>query len=500
MRTFKILGKEVFSFGEPEESKVHRTVKNAINIRDGSYPVDELSPKMLRKIALREPLLLKGIFKKNKDTIRNWFVLKPIDGDDSIPKPIEKLIFDFERRTQIQKKLFVGGCAANIYGTGYIERTFIEPKTKKAVSSVDKRAKPLGLNLLNSENFKGRKRKDDKDKTVYYVYKEKGMIGDELFIHPDRIIPVVIDKLPFSFFGISKVHVAANILKSKMDADITSGEILSWFSHGILDMTIDDMNDDQEKDMINLFKQHVNAYVHDEKYHLDVKNPTQIDPKPFYEYFYVNIASALEMPTHMLTGLQLSKGDSEVGVSDYYHDIENIQKVIFTPIIEEIYKNLLETNGYKWIYKIVWNPIFVDELSEAKIAQTRSYSAVNNYNAGIIDIKEARQQLNNGIVDLDVNKKIDKKESEQPAIPDQPNVEPQPPVKKPTVKQTVVIKPLTKEQQRMINEAARREKELGEQILREQEKLFGDKNGKKENRKQKNKRVTSLANKKKSKK
>lgn len=473
MKEIKLFGRQVLSWGD--SSKTGRSVKNAL--ADGNrYAVEGLSLEMCRRVALKEPLVLKAIHKKNKDTFRNWFTIKNIDGSKVAPR-VENIIRKFEKDSNIKNVFYKGGVCANIYGTGFVEPIYSEKK------SIDKppsnKARPVGLKVINSECINQKEVKDNSDGIIYWIYKNP-KTGDQKYIHPERIIDIAIDSLPFSPFGISKIDVLANIMQSKMNADIAAGETLAWFSTGVLDMTIQDMNDDQEKKMLQLFKEHPHYYVHDQDYALDVKNPTRIDPKPFYDYFYTNIAAALEMPTHILVGESKNITGVEVGISDYYHDIENIQKVIFEPIIEKLYGQLLKSYGYKWNYVIEWNPIFVDEQTEGKILQVRSYSAQTCKNSGIISIPEARKILNDGVVDLDVDK-VPKQETPQmpqfPGKPSNPNIEPQPAVKKPTVK-NIFISPLPDVSKRMIEECARRERELGEKILKEQEEIFKPKEAK----------------------
>jgi len=324
---------------------------------------------------------------------------------------------------------------------------------------------------LNPEFIKERKKKNKKDNILYWVYKEN-INSDEKYVHPERIVPVIKDKLPHSSFGTSRVDVLANVLKSKLNSDVTSGEILNWFGKGILDWTITDMDDEQEKSMIKTAKAHPDTYIHDQDYSLEVKNPTRIDPKPFYEYFYANIAACLEMPVHMLIGQQIGNvTGSEVGISDYYRDVENNQKLIFSPIVEDIYTRVLKSRNKTWRYFLDWNPIFVDELSEAKIVQTRTYSVVQLFNAGIIDAKEARGMLNEGAIVLDVDK-VPKKERDIPVIPiTDPNIEPQPPVKKPTVKHTLIdLLPSQKAMIDKIREFGRQEMMAQEERIKEAKK------------------------------
>jgi len=449
---------------EEPVSKIKQGIGGNLYGVSGVYNLNKLKPKTLREISIREPFTYKAILKKNKDTFRNGFLVKAKKPDDKVPKKALKLIDEFNERTFIVHKLEVAGRCSNIYGTGFIERTFQESNGKPD-SPVKKGSKPLGLIPLNSEFITEINKHPNKNDGIdYYVYAEDPM--KKVYIHPDRIIALSIDKLPHSPFGISKVEVLSKILASKMNADESSGEILSWFSHGILDMTINGMTPQQQKEMIETYKKHPSGWVHDEDYQLQVHNPTQIDPEPFYDYFYNNIAAAFEMPTHILIGQQMGNvTGSEIGLSDYYHDIENIQKMIVTPVLVRIYKQLLESNGMKWDYIIDWNPIFVDELSEAKILQTRSYSAVQNFNSGIIDLSEARYILNEGVTELDIDKKIKKDVPQNPPVSN-PNIEPQPTVKKPTIKQTFYWAPLNEEQKKMIEA----ERERGRLELIEQEK------------------------------
>ena len=468
MVEFSIFGKKVnLSWADEQQSKVYNTVKQQVTNKQ-SYKKG-LSLVNCRKIMEKEPMMRKASKKKNKDTFRNWFKIVPNDDTDKVDKEVLDIFREFNDRSRFHYKLFQGGFCADIYGTGYIEIVFKEGKNVSV--SAKPSGEPIGLVMLNSEHMKTREYGEgdiDHKGALFWVYTENP--SNKIFIHPDRIIDVATDRTPDSYFGVAKPNLLYNILTSKINSDISLGEILNWFGHGILDTTIEDMNKEQEKQMIALYDKGTNAYVHDEKYKIDVHNPSQIDPKNFITALYMNISAAFEMPLHILTGESVGNvTGSEVGVSDYYHDIENNQKIIYTPIVRNIYKRILEARGKKWKYNIVWNPIFVDEMSEAKILQSRTWSASNAYNAGYIDISEARKITNEGVVKLDINKKIEKP---KPVVaPTNPNVDPQPAVKKP-VKNVSFLVPLNEEQKRMIKAVVDREKKLGEEVLAEQDRLF----------------------------
>ncbi len=482
MGNINIFGHEIFSWNE-KDSKVKHTLKNALSSNSNTSQVGSLSLDMMRRVALREPLILKAINKKNKDLLRNWFELKPKEGDENVSVRILNILNRFDEQSNIRYKFFVAGVSANIYGTGFLEIIFSNDNGGSD-SPVSEKSRPVNLRVLDSECIKERKYKDGDNKTLFWVYREPND-SDDTLIHPDRVIDLATDKLPFSEFGISKINILANVLTSKLNADVAAGETLAWFSTGVLDMTITGMDDEQEKAMLKLFNEHPHYYAHDEDYVLDIKNPTRIDPKPFYDYFYTNIAAVMEMPVSLLVGTTGGSSGADGGMFDYYHDVENIQELILSPAIKKIYERLLKVSGFNWNYVIKWNPLFVDELAEGKIMQVRSFSAVNAKNAGVIDVSEARNILVNGVVDLDINKvpKVEPSTSVG-GSPTQPNVQPQPSVKKPTspvVKASIpfVVEPLSPISKRMIEEAARRERELGKEILAEQEVIFKKKPKKK---------------------
>jgi len=419
MKSLRQFGREYIWGLSEEKSKIKRSL-TSYGGKATSDLVQSVDLKLLRKIVMREPLLRKAIFKKNRDTVKNWFAIKDDEGNKA-PEDILDIIHAFDKKVLFPRLLFEAGTCANIYGTGFIEKQYKEPdKTEAKVDATGKRL--IDLEIVNPEFIL---KTEKENKVVYPVYRSG---GEEKLIHPSRLEILRIDKLPYSYFGISTVALLWNILKSKMTADKSSGEFVDWAGKGMYDITIADMDDPQEKKANEELKKHPDYLIHDQDYTLEVKNPTQIDPQPFYDYFYVNIAAALEMPKHMLTGAEMGNvTGTEVGVSAYYSDIENIQKLILTPIIENIYTELLDTHNKKWKYTVDWNSIFVDELAEAKILQTRAYSAVQAKNAGIVDISEARKMLNEGVVDLDIDKILDVEPDG--AEPSDPNIEPQPAIK-----------------------------------------------------------------------
>lgn len=470
----ELFGKKIFEsgFGERGKSTVASHTLGGYT-PEKPYDKGKIDLRTLRKIVLKEPLLYKAIWKKNKDTFKEWFEIKDIDDEEPIKGNDKKIIKNFNRKTDFKHVLTQAGYSANIYGTAFIEKLYdehgnIKSSTDPKDSEGNNKNPFIDIKLLDSEKIQRIKEHPKKDDDLlYYVYNDP-KTGKQKFIHPNRIKKIVIDKLPNNEFGISKPFILLNILKSKMNFDVSSGEYLDWAGVGFFDVMIENMSDKQKKDAEKKFKEHPDVVVHDETYEIDSKNPKSLDPQHFIDYFYVNISACLEMPKHMLTGSEMGNiTGSEVGLSSYYGDIENIQKLIFTPVIEDIYSEWFESHDKEWNYELDWNEIFVDELSEAKILQTRAYSAVQcvNSNTPIISVEEARKVLRDGHVEFVPEDVPDKGDDEGEDMPD-PNIEPQPTTKP----EKNEFKPLTPMQKRMIEV----EKELGKREIEKQEKRVNE--------------------------
>jgi len=142
----------------------------------------------------------------------------------------------------------------------------------------------------------------------------------------------------------------------------------------------------------------------------------------------LNIAAAIIMPTHLLTGIQVGRvTGAEIGFADYYRDVKDIQELEDTPLIETLYKSILENSGRVWKYSLKWNQIYVDELAEAEIMEKRVNAAEKAFNGGFVDQKEARIMFNKGQIELDEAKKIKPKTPPIAPKPDMPV--PKPPTK-----------------------------------------------------------------------
>lgn len=427
---------------EEEQQEIGRKERKMLMPPDNSERTRKIITQPLdsekqRKVALQCPLFMKGVRKKGMDSVRAWCDFKPIFGDNSIKKKDLKLIRQFEAKVQIKKKFFKMFEASRVYGDGFILITFTNDDNTPIYLPPKENAAPFKLDVLNAEYIDKYEYlpEDNNIKQLaayfrqkqilhlHYVDKEKNI---DNWIHPSRILHLSCDPLQNSYFGNSKVNQLRNILLSKINIDIAAGEILSWFAHGFLDVKIDNpQNDDEVKKYESVAKSHPGYWIHGDEMELGIENPEAINPKPYYDYIVMNIAACLVMPTHVLTGIQTGRTTgSEIGFSDYYRDIHDIQEMDYSPLLNQLYSMLFKANGRKWDYQPSWNTIYVDELGEAEIIFKRAETVdkLRNGTAGpILNTKEARKMMNDGELtlsdELDLSGEPKKPDSIKPPMP-----------------------------------------------------------------------------------
>lgn len=366
-----------------------------------------LTPSKRRELAHQSPILMKGIRKKSMDSIRAWFKIET--ENKGIPISVDKKAIEaFEKRTQYKKKFYEAVVDAHIYGDGFLLIQFDETDAGLSLSVAPQpTSEPIGVIKLCPEKITSIIYTSDanKAKDIFHYVFDDGR-GEKIHIHPDRIQHIVIEPTSHSKLGLSKIDLLRNTIKSKQHVDIAVGRILSWFSHGLLDIKAYDLSEEEAKNIKAVARQHPSVWMHDpEDFEIDVIQPEAIDPKPFMEFLIQNIASALIMPVHVLTGIQVGRvTGAEIGYCDYYRDIKDMQELIYTPLIEDLYRRIIEARGRVWKYGIIWQTVYVDESGEAGIMLTRTDFIVKAIAAGVITVKEGRHMMNDGMVEIDPDK------------------------------------------------------------------------------------------------
>jgi hypothetical protein len=457
------------------------------------YPIqknyEQLSPQKCREYALISSLFIKGTVKKNSDTFRAWFELKRYDEIKTTQDELN-IIKTFERASQIKKKFKIAGISADVWGDGYLLIKLYEPDNEdlgngKLRLSIPENAEPLDLILLNPENITEFYYPNKKDKSVLYYHYVNSDKNEDFPIHPDRILHVKTLELPNSPFGISKAQILRNVLISSADIDVATGEILKWFSHGIQILTKQGMQKAEKEKALKMLTSHPNYFAFNEKYTFDIKNPTAINPTPFYDHITEAISAVLCMPKQVLLGVQIGKTTgAEIGFADYYRDIKDNQDLVYTPLVERLYDLLGKSKGKDFSkFEPIWNTTYIDELAEADVLGKRVAAAVNARSSQkpIISIQEARKIISEGQIELD-SEDVPKEELKQPLSPngetkipkEGPNDNPKDidrtmnPVKRET--ESVNWKQEMINNYKEIMELAKKERKLGEQILKEQDK------------------------------
>lgn len=422
----------------PESKKVLSKKPNpdelsAENIQQG---YEKLTPEKRRKIAEESPLLMKGIEKKSADTFRAWFILETMDGRGKPIKSDLKLLTDFELRSNYKALLTEARKASHIYGNGFILIDFTNDEETEVHDPPGDDSAPWTAKILNSEyitELKYFNETYEEAGILHYYYIDHNQ--NEMWIHPDRIQIIKANHIPGHNLGVSTIDLLRWTMFSKKNIDIAAGYILAWFAHGITDVKVTGMDDEGEKKKYEaIAAQHPGAWIHNEDLELKIHPASSINPKEFYDYVVLNIAAALNMPTHVLTGIQMGRvTGAEIGFADYYRDVSDDQELKMAPLIRNLYTKILEANGKEWKYNIVWNPIYIDEAAEAKLLEIKINAADKAKKGGLVDLEEGRMMINKGQIELDPTKDIEQPIVPQPDNPGGPAPGPKNPIKKPSV-------------------------------------------------------------------
>lgn len=398
------------------------------------YSRENLTPEKRRKLALQAPLYMKGLEKKSADTFRAWFTLEKFKTRKPPIAIDETIIRLFDKRAKTKKKFKIGDKSSHIYGDGFILIRYQNDNKSGKKGSTDlslppyviddegnkKYFRPYDLQVLDAECLTELKYKNKEWEGLgiqHFYYKSKS--GKEVWIHPDRILHIKRNELPFSKFGIADTDALLDVLQAYPDIVISTGEILKWFSHGITYVTKQNMSPNERKAILEELAKHPNIYANDDRYKMDVITPQAISPKEFFDFIIQNIAGILGMPAHMLVGLVIGRvTGAESMYTDYYKDVRDDQDMIYTPLTEKLYGQLLNSYGRDFfIYETEWNQIYINEMAEAELLDKKADAVKKFKEANMIDQKEGRQIINKGIVELDVDKKIKQEKWQKSPLP-----------------------------------------------------------------------------------
>jgi len=372
----------------------------------------KLNSELCRKMALTSPLFCKGVWKKSMDTFRAGVF---INKEGNEPKGMQKVWIDsFNKRNNIYSLLKSMKICNHIYGFAPVYIRYAEEISSNEIkhdSPVEDAYEPFKIYLLDPEKVKKFEYKNKywKNRGVHHLLYITSS-GKEVYIHPDRFRLVSEKKLPFSMFGISDVAILRHIIDSNADIDVAMGKILKWFGYGKIEWRKVGADKDDKQWMKKVMENHPDVITSDMDYELKVHNPEAIDPKPFYDYITMCIAAVLIMPTHILTGVRVGRvTGAEAGYSDYHKDISDVQALVYTPFLTELYQMIFTANStgknkYIFDYTLEWNPTYVNEMAEAELMIKRAdvvEKLLGKNHGPIIELDEAREIMKRGFIKFD---------------------------------------------------------------------------------------------------
>jgi len=302
----------------------------------------DLTKSDLGATFIKEPLIQKGIWKKNKDLFGGGWHIVHKDSSQEVEEQDQKIIDDFDKTSQIKLKFILAGVSADVYGDGFIEKLYEEQLTRK--SNDPPTGKLVDLNVLDGEFISRYEALSDRDPQKYYVLVQPG--NPPQYFHPARLEHVTERKYPGKLFGISRIYIGRNILNSKITFDKASGSFIEWAGMGVFNMTYEGASPDDIKKLSEIYRTRKKVFIHDEKETWEVLNPTIFNPQPFADFFYINIAALIDMPWYVLAGVSPGQlTGSEIGVGDYVKTLMSLQETTYTAHLESIYSEVLEGEG-----------------------------------------------------------------------------------------------------------------------------------------------------------
>lgn len=320
---------------------------------------NKISYENIEKVWRRDPLVKKGITKKADDIIGEWSIEDPRDGFD-VPDEIENKIALFNTEHDVKNKLRVSAINWMLYGDFFLELDDgnTDPKAELFMGNLK------DIHIIHPKTMKIL---TDKNNIITgYLFR---YAGEKITFHPSRIIHRPHDPCGDSHYGLSVIENGYNIIISKMNADVATGEHIYRTAHPLPELAHEKLVPEKDKEAAQETLASLSpktGIVSTNGWKFEMHNPTAINLRSYFDNYYVNLAAALGMPTMILLGVQ--KGavtGSEVDLADYYNQITRIRTNIFSGVLREIYRALTGLDPFP--YDIYWHPLMVDERSETEM-------------------------------------------------------------------------------------------------------------------------------------
>jgi hydrogenase maturation factor len=263
--------------------------------------------------------------------------------------------------------------------------------------------------------------------------------------------------------GVSPIDVSYNLALSMMNADKSYGEYVYRVGNGFMVLNIDQANQKEIDDAYDHMKKIQKGFVGSERHVFDVKTPLSFEPREFNFYFYRGLARVLEMPVSMFIGQNTGDVDIRDDRGEYYSAIKSTQETLLNPFVKSVISELLGIKKEIANYRIIWNDIYVDVRTQGEAMRFMA-SSIRMLSMALIEQKEEELDF----ITIEEARNI---LGLPPRIPDTdypqepPEDDPEEEKKEHT---TGFLKKRDKQGMEQMKKFAKKEREIGEKIIREQ--------------------------------
>jgi len=337
-----------------------------------------------------EPLTYGGINKTANRMFYNWLTMDSETQGESMDESLREELEDFHKKIHLKQKLLRVCIDSMVYGNGFLElvpANGIQERNTPCLPQSGLKDVVIADPLFIQPNIEWINQANNE---FYYI--EQPQNGQSRKIHNSRIIHIPWATLGTMRFGRGVIEIAIRSLLAKLNMDWALGEVI--YRHGkpfIVLKTAGAGSKELEKAYKVL--QNINPRTHfagTDRHTFEMLNPSVVDPEPFANFYYHNLAAALEMPQMELLGAQSGQlTGSEVDKVGWYANLKAKQENKFSDAVHTV--NNFYLKG-KWSDEIFWNDIFIDEKSQSEIHKIQADTVkVLFYDSSLMTDIEARQ-------------------------------------------------------------------------------------------------------------
>lgn len=385
-----------------------------------------MRPEDKEKIYFFETQIMSNINKTAAKMFKNWFYLDDPRGTKSLDEGIKEELESFYVEIDLKTKRIQQAIDAMIHGNGYLEYIPLLPSPDPA--------KPLTPNMGLKDvvtvdpAYILQKIEPIKGKPNEWYYFEVQQDFSVRRIHNSRIDHVPWVKVGTMPFGRGVIEIGLRTFIEKMKMDWALGEIIYRFGKPFLVLKTTGATKREIPHALRLLQKlnPTTGFAGSEKHNFEILNPEAIDPEPFANFYYKNMAAALEMPLFEFIGAQRGQvTGGEIDLSGWHDILISKLEAKFTTGFNRI--NNLYLRG-KWNGAVFYNDIYIDIKKQAEIEKLIAETVEILFNkAGVVQNDEIRQYLRNKGFDWVLEDNDESNLPEEPEEPEEPDEENKPP-------------------------------------------------------------------------